>query len=238
MSLDDVDRIRQLVTAAVAVRQQRSAERDRFGWFQTTTAWRPAFEDLQRLAVTNPTALIAIVPSLDLAAERLVVCEALSTKSGGAETLRFWEGLVENESDEELLACTAVGLARLKQATLLDRLEAKQSTPVSLRLVFHLGIARLQMNDPRGVDHFVDLLRRDPETETAWTQGPTMRYIVVGLLKRLFPKGPSDDITGWIRWWTERRERYKWVDGSLIAPEELAYVPPLWVFEGQLSKNR
>jgi hypothetical protein len=236
MSLINVDRIRHLISAATLPHQHRGIEQDRIGTYQVTTLSRPGFAELVQLARQNPSALIAVLPSMKSTAERLVVCEALSEVSDPS-TIPFWENIAEHETDEEVLACAAIGLARQKQVALLEKLEASRTHASSPRLLFHLGIARLLLDDPRGVDYLVEMLRQETVADVSIASkspvhGPTMRFIALSILQRVLPKGPGEEISQWSDWWSGRRDQYQWINSSVLPTNQLAYVPPLSAFTG------
>jgi hypothetical protein len=234
MSLITVERIRDLVSAATLPRQHRGVEQDQVGIYQVTTLGRPGFVDLVELALQNPSALIAVLPSVESAAERLVVCEALSEVSDPS-TISFWKDIVEHEMNEEVLACAAIALARQGEAALLDKIEVRRTRASSPRFLFHLGIARLLLNDPRGVDRLVEMLQQETMGDLSTvsespTHGPTMRFIALSVLKQILPKGPGEEISQWADWWNERREQYQWINSSVLPTRQLAYVPQLSAF--------
>lgn len=226
----DLQAIQRLISAATTVEHRREIEQDRVGPLVVNILYRPHFEQLQHFAVNHPLVLAAVFVTNESSDERRAIGQALSYVTDES-IIPFWSNLIELETDQELLACAAIGLGRLHQADLLAKLEAKTEHEASLRLIFHLGLARLLFEDARGIDHLVELLRReggdDPSVlEELPTHGPTMRFSVLSLLERIFPKGPGDKIAEWIPWWDERRHQYKWVNCSALFPE-LAYRPPL-----------
>jgi hypothetical protein len=242
MVLTDLEGIRRLIAAATHAHQHRGVEQDRMGAYTVTSLGRPKFAELVKLASQNPAALIAMFPSISSALERLAVCEALSEVSDPT-TIQFWEHLVEQEVDEELLACAAIGLARQRAVALLSKLEARKASTSSSRLLFHLGVARLLMSDPRGVDYLIELLCRESSNEAdastkVPSHGPTMKFIALGVLKGIFRKGPGEEISQWIDWWSERRDQYKWVDSSVLPSYQLAYVPPLAAFVSDKNSTK
>jgi hypothetical protein len=242
MSLINVDRIRHLISAATLPHQHRGIEQDRIGTYQVTTLSRPGFAELVQLARQNPSALIAVLPSTESTAERLVVCEALSEVSDPS-TIPFWKNIVEHDADEEALACAAIGLARQRQVALLEELEASRAHASSPRLLFHLGIARLLLDDPRGVDYLVEMLRQETVGDVSIASksavhGPTMRFIALSILQRILPKGPGEEISQWSDWWSGRRDRYQRINSSVLPTNQLAYVPPLSAFTGNEHRKK
>jgi hypothetical protein len=234
MGLSDVESIRQLISAAVRVQERRDIEQDQHGPVPVHILSRPKFAELEQFAIDNPGILVALFPMLELFRERLIVCQALA-RATDHSLIPFWIGLIEHEHQEELLACAAIALARWGQSDPLARLEARSRGTASLRLIFYLGIARLLLEDARGVDHLIEMLQREANGDLRTlamlpTNGPTMRFVALSLLKRLFPKGPGEDIAEWVPWWEQHRNQHQSIDCSALSPQELDYMAPISVF--------
>lgn len=232
MSITDIERVRKLITSAVTPHRVRQVERDALGAFEQVSISRPGFPDLVQFAHSAPSLLMTVWPSIGTNVERLVVCEALS-EVRDASILPFWKDLIENETDEELLACAAIGTARLRATHLLKKIEATRGEASSARFVFHLGIARVALNDPMGIDYLIDVLQHGPNTSDDDSEllqhGPTMKYVVMGILNKVLPEGPGRQPSKWRDWWCGRRNQYRKINGAALG-SLLAYIPPRSVF--------
>jgi hypothetical protein len=232
MQLMSIEQLRRVISTAVTPRRHTSMESSKAGVQKVTTLSRPGFAELSRIAHANPMVLVGALPLLESHAERLVIYEALSEVESSV-IAGFWVGAIETETDDEILACAAIAYARSGSASNLEKVEARITPASSARLLYHLGVARLRLDDPRGVDHLLEAMRLSqvPNTSDGTPHGPTLQFIIASMLQQILPKGPGSNVGEWAAWWKERRSQYTWVNGTVLSTGQLAYMPDISAFK-------
>jgi hypothetical protein len=231
MQLMSIEQLRRVIAAAVTPRRHTSMESSKAGVQKVATLARPGFAELSRIAHANPMVLVGALPLVESRAERLVICEALCEVESPS-LVGFWVSATETETDEEILACAAIAHARSGSAHNLEKIEARITSASSARFLYHVGVARIRLDDPRGVDHLLEAMRLSqvPDMPDGAPHGPTLQFIIASILERLLPKGPGSNVREWAKWWNERRSQYTWVNGAVLSTGQLAYMPDISAF--------
>lgn len=123
---------------------------------------RPYLEELKELAQDNALYLTNAYSNFSSASEtQLLICEALQHKPNSKLDGFFLDRL---HSDElEFVCCAAIALGKTHCEESVPEIVSILTSERSNRMKYHLGFALLLLEDSRGIDVFVDVLRSERE---------------------------------------------------------------------------